>query len=133
AVDLVRGIVPVLGVVGDVLPDPVHVRDDLVLVTDRQAPAAEPLVPAGLGVRCAFQVPFLARAGRRTGDARVAAALVGCADGPRAFQPGRDGGDRADVRRDVLAGAPVAPGGRLDQRAVPVDEVDRQPVDLEFT
>ena len=52
---------------------------------------------------------------------------------PGAFQPGRDGGDRADVRRDVLAGAPVAPGGRLDQRAVPVDEVDRQPVDLEFT
>ena len=52
---------------------------------------------------------------------------------PGAFQPRRDGGDGADIRRDVLAGAPVAPGGRLDQRAVPVDEVDGQPVDLQLT
>ena len=51
---------------------------------------------------------------------------------PGALQPGRDRGDGPDVRRDVLAGAPVAPGRRLDQRAVPVDEVDGQPVDLQL-
>jgi hypothetical protein len=50
----------------------------------------------------------------------------------RAFQPRGDGSDRPDVRRDVLAGAPVAPGGRLDQRAVGVHEVDREPVDLQL-
>jgi hypothetical protein len=51
---------------------------------------------------------------------------------PGAGEPGRDGGDRPDVRRDVLAGPPVAPGRRLDQCAVPVDQVDRQPVDLQL-
>ena len=30
-----------------------------------------------------------------------------------------------------LAGAAVTPGGRLDQRAVPVDQVDGEPVDLD--
>src|SRR6202035_4908522 len=60
AVDLVRRVVPVLGVVRDVLPDPGQVRDDLIEIADRQAPAAQPLVPAGLRVGRAFQVPFLA-------------------------------------------------------------------------
>ncbi len=53
-------------------------------------------------------------------------------DSPEPVQPRRDRGDRPDVRRDVLAGAAVAPGGRPDQRAVPVDQVDRQPVDLQL-
>ena len=40
--------------------------------------------------------------------------------------------DGAHVGRDVLAGAPVAAGRRPDQPAVLVDQVDRQPVDLEL-
>ena len=59
----------------------------------------------------------------------LTSSAAGC---PETGEPRRDGGDGPDVRRDVLAGAPVAPGGRLDQRAVPVDEVDRQPVDLQL-
>jgi hypothetical protein len=47
-------------------------------------------------------------------------------------QASRDGGDGPDVRGDVLARPPVAPGGRLDQRAVPVHQVDGQPVDLQL-
>ena len=61
----------VFGVEGDVLADAVHVRDDLVQVADRQAPLAEPLVPAGLGVGRAFEVAFLAGAGCLAGDAVV--------------------------------------------------------------
>src|SRR5213078_3609952 len=74
AVDLVGralGIVPVLAVVGNVLADPVHVRDDRVEVAHRQTPPAQPLVPAGLGVGRTFEVAFLARAGRLSADARV--------------------------------------------------------------
>ena len=40
--------------------------------------------------------------------------------------------DRLDVGRDVLAGAAVAAGQRPDQPAVLVEQVDRQPVDLEL-
>ena len=52
---------------------------------------------------------------------------------PGALQPGRDGVDSPDVRRDILPRATVTPGGRLDQRAVPVNQVDGQPVDLQLT
>ena len=38
----------------------------------------------------------------------------------------------AHVQRDVLAGAPVAAGQRADQRPVLVEQVHRQPVDLEL-
>ena len=41
-------------------------------------------------------------------------------------------GDRLHVGRDVLAGAPVAAGQRPDQAALLVEQVDRQPVDLEL-
>ena len=51
---------------------------------------------------------------------------------PRTGQPRGDGGDRPDVRRDVLAGAPVASGRGLNQRSVAVHEVDREPVDLQL-
>ena len=40
--------------------------------------------------------------------------------------------DRLDVGGDVLAGAAVAAGERPDQPAVLVEQVDRQPVDLEL-
>ena len=40
--------------------------------------------------------------------------------------------DGADVGRDVLAGAAVAAGQRPDQPAVLVEQVDREPVDLEL-
>jgi len=36
-----------------------------------------------------------------------------------------------DVRRDVLPGTPVSPGRRPDQHAVPVNVVDREPIDLQ--
>ena len=39
---------------------------------------------------------------------------------------------RAHVERDVLAGAPVAPGERAGEPAVLVQEVDRKPVDLQL-
>jgi hypothetical protein len=52
---------PVLGVVGDVLADPGHVRHDPVQAADRRAPAAQPLVPARLRVRRPLEVPLLAR------------------------------------------------------------------------
>ena len=44
----------------------------------------------------------------------------------------RDVVDRADVGGDVLAGAAVAAGGGPDQPAVLVEQVDREPVDLEL-
>ena len=44
----------------------------------------------------------------------------------------RDVRDGGHVGRDVLAGAPVAPGGRLHEPPVPVDEGDGQAVDLEL-
>src|SRR6202012_5815521 len=49
-----------------------------------------------------------------------------------AGQPGRDGGDGADVGRDVLTGAAVTSGGGAGQHAVPVDQVDGEPVDLQL-
>ena len=49
-----------------------------------------------------------------------------------ARQPVRHGVDRLDVGRDVLAGAAVAAGQRPHQPAVLVEEVDRQPVDLQL-
>ena len=49
-----------------------------------------------------------------------------------AGEPLRDAPQRADVRGDVLAGAAVAAGGGPHQPAVPVDQRDRQPVDLEL-
>ena len=66
AVDLVRRLVPVpgIGVVVDVGPDIGEVGDDLVPVADRQAPRPQPLVPAGLRVRRAFKMAFVARPGR---------------------------------------------------------------------
>src|SRR6516165_9136966 len=51
AVDLVRRIVPVLAVIGDIRAHVVQIVDDLDQVTDRQAPLAKPLIPARLGVR----------------------------------------------------------------------------------
>ena len=42
------------------------------------------------------------------------------------------GVDRLDVGGDVLARAPVAPGQRPHQPAVLVEQVDRQPVDLQL-
>jgi hypothetical protein len=40
--------------------------------------------------------------------------------------------DGLDVRRDVLAGAAVAPGQRPDQSTLLVEQIDGQPVDLEL-
>ena len=50
----------------------------------------------------------------------------------RRLQPVRDRVDGLDVGGDVLAGDPVAAGQRADQPAVLVEQVDRQPVDLEL-
>ncbi len=50
AVDLVRRIVPVLGVEADVLVHRGQVRHDLDPVAGRQAPCAQAVVPAGLGL-----------------------------------------------------------------------------------
>src|SRR4029079_17077295 len=44
----------------------------------------------------------------------------------------RDGLDRPQVRRDVLAARPVAARGALGERAVDVREVDREAVDLQL-
>ena len=44
----------------------------------------------------------------------------------------RDRVDGLDVGRDVLAGDAVAAGQRADQPALLVEQVDRQPVDLEL-
>src|SRR5579875_2148725 len=49
-----------------------------------------------------------------------------------AGEPVRDRAYRAQVRRDVLAGYPVAPGRCPLQPPVPVHQVDREPVDLEL-
>ena len=49
-----------------------------------------------------------------------------------AGQPVRDVVDRAHVGGDVLAGPAVAAGRGPDQAAVLVEQVDRQPVDLEL-
>ncbi len=48
------------------------------------------------------------------------------------MQPGRHHRQRADVSGHVLPGPPVAAGGRAHQKAVLVDEVDRQTVNLQF-
>jgi hypothetical protein len=72
AVDLVRRIVPVLPVVGDVRADPVHVRHHFVQRADGQAPLPQPLIPARLGIRCAFQVAFLTGPRHFTADALCA-------------------------------------------------------------
>ena len=48
------------------------------------------------------------------------------------LQGARDLGDGADVVGDVLPGAAVAAGRGPDQAAVLVEQVDRQPVDLEL-
>ena len=157
--------------------------------------AAQPLVPAGLRVRRPFEVPLLARPGRRPDDrrrrrrdahhaadavhdraertgrgdprillpqrARGGVARVGEGGLARLLQrlvqplerrlgqehlaahlehlghvvpgePVRDRLDRLDVQRDVLAGPPVAPGGGAGQAAALVDQVDREPVDLQL-
>ena len=44
----------------------------------------------------------------------------------------RDRLDRLHVQRDVLAGPPVTPGGGAGEAAALVDEVDREPVDLQL-
>ena len=47
-------------------------------------------------------------------------------------QPRRDRGDELRVVGDVLPHTTVAPGGHRDQAPGPVDDVDRQPVDLQL-
>ena len=49
-----------------------------------------------------------------------------------AGQLGGHVGQGAHVQRDVLAGAPVAPGERAGEVAVLVEQVHRQPVDLQL-
>ena len=50
----------------------------------------------------------------------------------RIVEPIGDVGDGGNVGGDVLAGPPVAAGGRLHEPAVAVDERDGQPVDLQL-
>src|SRR5208283_3132129 len=110
AVDLVRRVVPVLGVVIDVLADPGHVGHDLVQAADRQAPAAQPLVPAGLRVGRALQVPFLPWSFR---GADYAGFAGGAADAIVVFVAF----DAADAVHDGVQGAGRGdPGVLLPQR-----------------
>ena len=85
AVDLVRRVVPVLAVVLDVLPDAVQVLSDLEQVTDRQPPAAQPLVPARVGDRRVVRTALVSAGHRppRVGPARPARAGSGQAAGWR--------------------------------------------------
>ncbi len=68
---------------------------------------------------------------RRRGEENLAPDLQQHRD-TRPTQAGRHRREGADVRGDVLADPPVAAGGRPDQTAVLIDQVDRQPVDLQL-
>src|SRR5208283_2811268 len=121
AVDFVRRVVPVLGVVGDVLADPGHVGYDLVQVADRQAPAAQPLVPARLRVRRPFEVPLVAGAGGGAADAGFAggASLAGFAGGAGGVRRTLDPADAVDDSLESPGGGhprvllAQRPGGRV--------------------
>ena len=82
AVDLIGRVVPVLAVVGHVLAHAVQVGHDLVQAADRQAPLAQPLVPARLRVGRALEMPLFPWPGGCAADAgtycvEVAAAVPG--------------------------------------------------------
>ena len=82
----------------------------------------------------ASAIEALSRSKASTGQEHLAAHLDqrGHRELVGAGEAVRDRVDGLDVGGDVLAGAPVAAGQRADQPALLVEQVDREPVDLEL-